>query len=102
MTTNRRYAERVDRMMDARVLQRTAETGKLETLTDQELQLSSTPVTKDPQPKTVNAWVRFGGIPVQVTAEACMWTPRAVAIRFMVGETQYRCWVWAGAIDGPA
>lgn len=90
MGTNRRYADRVDRMMDARILQRTAEGGKLETLTKQELRLASTPCTTDPDPKPVTAWVRFGGIPIQVPAEAVMWTPSAVAIRFTVGEKEYR------------
>jgi len=61
MGTNRRYADRVDRMMDARILQRTAEGGKLQTLSKQELQLASTPCTTDPDPKPVTAWVRFGG-----------------------------------------
>jgi len=30
-----------------------------------------------------------------------MWTPSAVAIRFTVGEKEYRCWVRAGAVDTP-
>ena len=98
--TNKRYAENYDRLMDEKILQRTAGGGPLETLTRQELRLDTVPCTTDPHPKTVKAWVRFGGIPIQVVAQACMWTPHAVAIRFTVGEKEHRCWVWAGAVDG--
>lgn len=71
MGTNRRYAEQVDARMSDRILQRVAESGPLETLTPEELQLKQTPMTKDPRPRTVRVWVRFGGIPVRVDAKAC-------------------------------
>jgi hypothetical protein len=87
--------------MGERILQRTAETGRLETLTDSELQLDKLPLTRAPVARRVRAWVRFGGIPVRVDAEACSWTAQAVAIRFRVGDDEHRCWVWAGAVEGP-
>ncbi|MEI3866645.1 MULTISPECIES: hypothetical protein [unclassified Microbacterium] len=89
----------MDRRISDRVLERTAAQGSLQTLTRAELQLDLLPCTTDPHPKAVRAWVRFGATPVQVDAEACMWTPRAVAIRFHVGTREYRCWVWANAVD---
>lgn len=98
MGTNRRYAEQLDRKMDERILDRLAQTGKLETLTRAELQLDTIPVTTDPKPKRVAAWVRFAGTPVQVSAEACMWTVDAVAIRFRAAGEEQRCWVWRGAV----
>lgn len=98
MGTNRRYADTVDRQMSDRVLERTTAQGPLQTLTRAELQLDELPCTTDPKPRTVRAWVRFGTTPVQVDAEACMWTSRAVALRFRVAGREYRCWVWASAV----
>ena len=100
MGTNRRYADHYDRLMDERILQRIAAGGPLETLSRLELQLDDLPCTTDPKPKRVKAWVRFGRTPIQVDAEACMWTPRAIAIRFRISGEEYRCWVWASAVDG--
>lgn len=84
--------------MDDRILQRIAAKGPLQTLTRDELDLDRRPVTKDPRPARVRAWVRFGATPAVVDAEACMWTDRAVALRFRVGDEERRCWVWAGAV----
>lgn len=84
--------------MDARVLQRVAAGGMLETLRPIELQLDLLPVTIDPQPKPVKAWVRFGDTPIIVDAEACRWTTKAVGIRFLVDGAEHRCWVWLGAV----
>jgi hypothetical protein len=96
--TNRRYAVQIDRRMDERILERLAKSGPLETLTASELALHRLPMTKDPQPATVEAWVRFGGTPARVLAEACAWTDRAVAIRFRVAGEEQRCWVWRSAV----
>ena len=99
MGTNRRYAEQIDRRMDDRILERLARSGSLETLTRAELQLDELPTTTDPRPRPVQAWVRFGGTPVRVDAEACMWTGKAVAIRFHAAGQEFRCWVWSGAVE---
>lgn len=99
MGTSKRYAASVDRAMDARILQRTAaEAGPLQSLTREEIRLDVEPVTIDPHPKPVRAWVRFGATPAQVDAEACRWTADAVAIRFRVADVEHRAWVWASAV----
>lgn len=85
--------------MDARILERTARDGPLQTLSTGELQLDEVAVTSDPKPAVVQAWVRFGQTPIRVDAEACMWTAHAVAIRFRVTGKEYRCWVWRGAVQ---
>lgn len=99
MGTNRRYATQLDRKMDDRIVDQVAGSGPLQTLSKTELQLDRLPVTTDPQPKRVKAWVRFGPVPVQVDADACMWTTNAIAIRFHALGREHRCWVWAGAVD---
>lgn len=98
MGTNRRYADSVDRAMDKRVLDSLARSGPLATLTRMELGLDTRPVTIDPQPSTVRAWVRFGTTPIEVVAEACRWTDQAVAIRFTADGQEFRCWVWRGSV----
>lgn len=98
MGTNRRYAESIDRGVNERILDGIARGGALETLRSAELELSTRPVTTDPNPAKVRAWVRFGGTPVIVDAEACMWTEHAVAIRFHADNREWRCWVWRGAV----
>jgi hypothetical protein len=99
MTTNRRYAHRVDAMMDNRILQRIAADGPLQTLSDAELELDMLPLTVTPKPEKVRAWVRFGSTPIQVDAEAMRWTSRAIGIRFYVMGEARRCWVWASAVE---
>ncbi|MFG6402677.1 MULTISPECIES: hypothetical protein [unclassified Microbacterium] len=99
MGTNRRYADQIDRRMDERILERLAREGPLQSLSDNELELTRLPMTKDPRPSTVTAWVRFGQSPTRVQAEAVAWTPRAVAIRFTVAGRELRAWVWASAVE---
>jgi hypothetical protein len=97
--TNKRYAHRVDAMMDARILERVSHDGPLQTLSPGELELDRHPLTITPRPEAVTAWVRFGETPVRVSAEAVRWTPRAIGIRFRVGEREMRTWVWASAVE---
>ncbi|MBP2422205.1 hypothetical protein [Microbacterium imperiale] len=85
--------------MDQRILERLArDAGPLQSLSREEIGLDDEPVTIDPKPKPVRAWVRFGGTPVRVDGQACRWTSDAVAIRFLVGEVEHRTWVWASAV----
>jgi hypothetical protein len=85
--------------MDQRIVERVArEAGPLQSLTSEELELDKEPMTRDPQPKPVRAWVRFGKTPVVVDAEICSWTPRAGAIRFTLVDQEYKTWVWLSAI----
>lgn len=99
MGSNRRYAHRVDDMMDARILERVSRDGPLQTLSPGELELDRQPLTITPRPEPVQAWVRFGDTPVRVRAEAVRWTPRAIGIRFRVSEREMRTWVWASAVE---
>lgn len=100
MGTNKRYAASVDRLMDQRILERIArDAGPLQSLSREEIGLDSEPVTIDPQPKPVRAWVRFGATPVWVDGHACRWTVDAVAISFLVGDVEHRTWVWASAVS---
>ena len=53
--------------MDQRILERIArQDGPLQSLTREELELERAPFTRDPQPKQVRAWVRFGETAVTV------------------------------------
>lgn len=97
--SNKRYADHYERLMDARILDRIVATaGPLQSLADAELELDREPVTIAPRPQQVRAWVRFGPTAIQVDAEACRWTQRAVGIRFMVGDREHRAWVWSSAV----
>lgn len=99
MGTNRRYSDHYDGLMDNRILDRIAATaGPLQSLTDAELELDREPSTISPRPNPVRAWVRFGSTAIQVDAEACRWTERAVGIRFSAGGRELRAWVWASAV----
>lgn len=100
MGTNKRYASSVDRQMDARVLEKIMRSGSPLSLTDVELQLDVYPLTRDPRPSTVTAWIRYPAAAVQLEAEAVAWTPRAVALRWPGPDDQeHRAWVWASAVD---
>lgn len=99
MGTNKRYADAIDKRMDERILERLAAGGELQTLSAAELELDRLPLTVDPQPKPVRAWVRFGSTATVVHAVAARWTPRAVGIQFDVAGKSMRTWVWASAVD---
>lgn len=98
MGTNKRYAAQIDRRMDARILERIAAEFPLQTLTPKERQVDTLPVTRDPQPKSCTAWVRFGPHPVQVEASVVVWNDVACGILFTVAEKELRCWVWSNAV----
>ena len=86
--------------MDARVVESIMRSGKPLGLTDEELQLDTLPLTRDPKPATVRAWVRYPSAAVQVEALAVAWTPRAIAIRWSGPDGQeHRAWVWASAVE---
>jgi hypothetical protein len=97
--TNKRYAAQIDQRMDARILERIARDGDLQTLTATELRLDRVPLTIDPRPRRVLPWARFGVVPVIVEAEACRWTADAVGIRFEISGKRYQTWVWASAVN---
>lgn len=85
--------------MDARILERVAREGELQSLTHAELELDRLPITIDPHPQGCKAWVRFGASAVRVDALIDRWTPRAIGIRFDVAGREARTWVWASAVE---
>ncbi|MDQ7877300.1 hypothetical protein Q9R08_04850 [Microbacterium sp. QXD-8] len=99
MGTNRRYADRIDRQMDERILATIAAKGGLQSLSAAELALDREQLTIDPEPKPVLAWVRFYGEAVRVRGFACRWTPKAVGVKFTAGGKEYTTWVWSDAVE---
>lgn len=99
MGSNRRYAAYFDRQMDNKILQRIAEENPLQSLTSEELQQDTLPITRDPQPKPCKAWVRFGPHAMRVDAVVVVWNDIACGVSFTVGEKELRCWVWANAVS---
>lgn len=100
MGTSKRYANAVDRRMDARIVEKIMRSGQPLGLTEEELQLDIYPLTRDPQPGTVKAWVRYPSASIQLEALAVAWTPRAVAIRWAGPDgADHRAWVWASAVE---
>ena len=86
--------------MNARISEREAEGNAPLSLTPEELELSTEPLTKTPVPRPVRAWVRFGPHAMKVDAEAVAWTGRAVAIRWtMPSGAEHKAWVWASAVE---
>lgn len=86
-------------MGDERHLATLAAKGGLQTLSRRELDLESQPLTIDPDPKPVLAWVRFFSEPVRVRGWACRWTPKAVGVKFDAGGKELTTWVWQDAVD---
>ncbi|MFF2486246.1 hypothetical protein ACFVSU_07605 [Microbacterium sp. NPDC058062] len=99
MGSNRRYAAYFDRQMDNKILQRIAEENPLQSLTPEELQQDTLPITRDPKPKPCKAWVRFGPHAMLVDAVVVVWNDIACGVSFTVGEKEMRCWVWANAVS---
>lgn len=86
-------------MAQEREIATLAAQGPLQSLTRRELQLDQVPVTINPKPQWVRAWVRFGYEPLRVVAAAERWTQWAVGVQFTAREVEYKCWVWSSAVD---
>lgn len=100
MGTNKRHAHHYDRLMDENIIERfIATSGPLQSLTPEELELSTTPVTIYPKPPAVRAWVRFGAQHTRVDAKLLRSTDQAAGIEFVVKGKPYRCWVWGNAVS---
>lgn len=73
--------------------------GAPQTLSDDELELDASPLTKPPIPIPARAWVRYGYQPIRIDVEVVAWTPNAVAVRWRTAKgEQHRAWVWASAV----
>ena len=100
MGTNKRYADSIDRRMNARITESVTRGHSPVSLTNEELELTTQALTKTPVPKPVRAWVHFGPVAVKVDAEVVAWTDRAVAIRWtMASGAEHRAWVWVSAVE---
>lgn len=98
--TSKRYADSIDRRMNARIVERETEGFEPHSLTKEELELETQPLTKTPVPRAVRAWVRFGPVALKVDAELVAWTERACAIKWtMASGAEHRAWVWASAVE---
>lgn len=74
--------------------------GRLQSLTEKELNLKHVPVTLYPwdAQRQVQAWVRFGDHPMLVAARIVRSTPSAVGIEFRIEGQTFRAWLWANAV----
>ena len=98
--TNKRYADAIDRQMNARIAEREVAGLEPNSLTNEELELDSEPLTRTPVPRAVRAWVRFGPHAMKVDAELVAWTTRPCAIRWtMPSGAEHKAWVWASAVE---
>ncbi|WP_449407982.1 hypothetical protein [Microbacterium maritypicum] len=99
MGTSKRLAWHYDRLMEETIIERfIATAGPLQTLTPDELELATAPVTIYPVPPKVRVWVRFGPESTRVDARLLRSTDKAAGIEFTVKGRAYRCWVWGNAV----
>jgi hypothetical protein len=98
LSSSKRYADHFDRMQTERAAERAMRSGKPDTLSAVELELSREPLTKAPVPRPVTAWVRYGAESVRVDAVAVAWTEFAVAIKWDAPDGEHHAWVWGSAV----
>lgn len=102
MGTSRRYADAVDRQMDARILQRVMQENAPHTLTARELELDREPLTRTPAARKARAWVRYADTAALLDVEAVEWTEHAVHVRWVTpAGDRHHAWVWASAVRSP-
>ena len=100
MGTSKRYADSIDRRMGVQVDLSIMRGGDPESLTAKELELTTEPITRTPQPMPVTAWVRYKGIGIRVQGRAVAWTSKAVAVEWDgPDQEKHRAWVWASAVE---
>ncbi len=99
MGSNRRYADQIDRRVDARTDEVIMRDRAPVSLTSRELQLDVDPVTITPVPIAARAWVRYDTIALQLNVRVLRWTPRAVGIEWDTPAGVHRAWVWASAVE---
>lgn len=77
------------------------EHGPPQFLTPREVQWGKVAVTTVPNPASVRSFIRFGMEPYRLIARTRRWTATAVEISFMIGEREYKGWVWRSGVDDP-
>lgn len=101
MGTNKRYASSVDQQVNERVLQQLMRDHQPHSLTNEELELATEPLTRTPVPRLVRAWVRYGNVAVKIDGEAVAWTSRAVAVKWSTPDgREQKAWLWSSAVEG--
>ena len=70
-------------------------------LTPEELDFDTYPITHAKEPIKIAAWVRYSNdIVYRAEGTAIGWTSRAVHIKYkLVDNTEQSAWVWASSVD---
>jgi hypothetical protein len=97
--TNKRYAEAIDRRMSDRASEVVMRDAKPEGLKTSELELDKYTLSIPPHPVPVEAWVRYGGVPLRIKGEAVKWTEKVVAVQWDTPFGQHKAWLWRSAVD---
>lgn len=96
----RRYADKIDAQMNARILQVAMRDHQPQTLTGAELDLDNEPLTRTPRAHPARAWVRYGTASALLDVEVVEWTARAVHARWVTPDGEkHHAWVWASAVQ---
>lgn len=99
MGSNRRYPELGARLAQERELRAARARGPLWSLSEEQLQLHSRPLTIAPErvPLWALAWLRFGDTDVRCMVRVRRWTEDAVGVEVEVDGEILRAWVWQGS-----
>ncbi|GHE06883.1 hypothetical protein [Klenkia taihuensis] len=102
--TNRRYPDAGARRGQERRLQEIRLQGRLQSLTEEQLDLDNQAVSIAPERATMwgLAWLRFGDADIRCPVRVRRWTDDAVGVEVDVGTETLRCWVWQGAVQRTA
>lgn len=101
MGTNKRYPDAGAQQAQDRRLQEASAAGPLQTLTPEQLQLTTRVISIAPEQPDMHAlaWVRFGDADVRAPVVVKRWTPDAVGVEISLEGETLRCWVWQGAVE---
>lgn len=99
MDTSKRYADSIDKQMGRQADLSIMRGSEPETLTAEELELATEPLTRPPKPTPVTAWVRYRKIGIRVNGRAVAWTAKAVAVKWDGPDGPDRAWVRASAVE---
>lgn len=99
MGSNKRYADAIDRRMSERADEVIMRDQRPEGLKSAELELDKYALTIPPTPVPVVVWVRYGGVPLRLQAEAVKWTEKVVACQWETPSGLHKAWLWASAVD---
>lgn len=97
--TNKRYPHIGGQRAEERELRAARKAGTLRTLTDEQLNLFTHPVTIVPDGTQLwaLAWLQFGDTNVRCVVRVRRWTADAVGVEVEIDSERLRCWIWQGA-----